>query len=146
MLLSDMPRTADRLVRFVSRRRPSRHAVCMRCEVVRERDFSLVSRRILDLSASGMLVASDEKLLTGESLIVSFRVPFSTYWLDAEAVVARVVHGRRPGDDRRALGLVFENIDSCAVEALRQNLADLPPPLPRRTAWLGRGRIRPELS
>ncbi len=138
MLLSE---TTNRPPRFSQRRRPSRHAVCMRCEVVRERDFKLVSRRILDLSETGMLVSSDERLLTGESLLVSFRVPFSTVWLDAEATVARVVHGRRPGDDHRALGLAFDAIDGGLVDALRRNLRGLPPPLPRRAAWLGSGRV-----
>jgi c-di-GMP-binding flagellar brake protein YcgR len=141
MLLDDMPTIAARPQRFTQRRRPSRHAVCMRCEVVRERDFKLVSRRILDLSETGMLVASDERLLTGESLLVSFRVPFSTLWLDTEAVVARVVHGRRPGDEHRALGLAFEDVPAAAVDALRRNLRSLPPPLPKRAAWLGAPRI-----
>ena len=140
MLLLDMPTLAERPQRVASRRRPSRHAVCMRCEVVRERDFKLVSRRILDLSETGLLVASDERLLTGESLLVSFRVPFSALWLDAEATVARVVHARRPGDEHRALGLAFESIDGALVDALRKNLRSLPPPLPKRAAWLGAAR------
>jgi c-di-GMP-binding flagellar brake protein YcgR len=145
-MLSGSTRIADPKLRFVPRRRPSRHAVCMRCEVVRERDFKLVSRRIMDLSEGGMLVASDERVLTGESLIVSFRIPFSTLWLDTQATVARVVHGRRPGDGHRALGLAFDPIDEIAADALRMNLSELPPPLPRRSAWIGRDRIRPELS
>ena len=57
-----------------------------------------------------MLVPTDLPVLTGEPLLVSFRPPLSGRWLDAEAVVARVVHGRRPGDHGRRLGLSFQGL------------------------------------
>jgi hypothetical protein len=79
-----------------------------------------------------MLVASDARVLTGESLIVTFRMPFSRTWVDAEATVARVIHGRRPTDRRRALGLFFDHIDDRSRSLLRTNLSELPPPLPTR--------------
>ena len=72
------------------------------------------------------------RVLTGEPVTVSFMAPFSRIWVDAEATVARVVHGRRPSDrGAMALGLSFHNIDEAARALLRRNLADLPPPLPR---------------
>ena len=110
--------------------RSSRHALCMPCQVVRDRDFRLVSHRILDLSESGMLAATESKVLTGEKVIVSFRTPFSRKWVDAEGVVTRVVHGRRPGDKRRAIGVSFEGLDASVRSALGKNLRGLPPPLP----------------
>jgi len=98
--------------------RPVLHADCARarlrravhtpCEVVRERDFKLVGTRLLDLSTSGMLLETDLRLLTGEELFVSFKSPSSDRWYDCEATVARVLHGRRRRDERRAVGISFE--------------------------------------
>jgi len=119
-----------RVVRWTPRR-PQRHAIRIDCQVVRERDFKLVARKVVDLSDVGMLVAPIARVLTGEEVIVSFMAPFSRSWIDAEATVARVVHGRRPGDRGMALGLCFHNIDEVARALLRQNLRGLPPPLPR---------------
>lgn len=115
-----------------SRRRPLRHAVRLTCQVVRERDFKLVSRLILDLSEAGALVATPEVVLTGEPVIVSFRAPFSSDFLDVEATVARVVHGRREGDLGRGLGLEFDALDPAWRELLRSQLKGFPPPLPGR--------------
>jgi hypothetical protein len=100
--------------------RPVLHAECARarlrravhtpCEVVRERDFKLIGTRMLDLSTSGMLLETDLRLLTGEELIVSFKSPSSDRWYDCEATIARVLHGRRRRDERRAVGVSFESM------------------------------------
>jgi hypothetical protein len=115
-----------------SRKRPLRHAVRLACQVVRQRDFKLVSRLILDLSEAGALVATPEVVLTGEPVILSFRAPFSRDWLDVEATVARVVHGRRGGDVGRGLGLEFDAPGPAWRELLQTQLRGLPPPLPWR--------------
>src|SRR4051812_34627455 len=97
---------AARLAATSSRRvRPVRRNIVMRCQVVRERDFRIVGRQAFDVSSEGMLVAADVPILTGEPLIVSFVVPFGRTWIDAEATVARVIHGRRDGDRGRAIGI-----------------------------------------
>ena len=111
-------------------RRPQRHAIRLACQVVRERDFKLVARQVIDLSEVGMRVRPMSRVLTGESLIVTFMAPFSRTWVDAEATVARVDHGRRPNDDGLSLGLFFDHIDEHARALLRLNLASVPPPLP----------------
>jgi hypothetical protein len=115
-----------------SRRRPLRHSVRLACQVVRERDFKLVSRLILDLSEAGALVATPEVVLTGEPVILSFRAPFSPDFVDVEATVVRVVHGRRGGDLGRGLGLCFDALDPAWRELLRTQLRGFPPPLPGR--------------
>jgi PilZ domain len=101
--------------------RPVFHANCSRarlrrrvqpsCEVVRTRDFRLVGTRVLDLSATGMLLETDLPVLTGEELIVCFKSPTEDRWFDCEASVARVLHGRRRADRGRALGIEFDSID-----------------------------------
>ncbi len=114
------------------RRRSVRRALRLRCQAVRERDFRLVGDFGLDLSPDGMLLATNERMLTGEDVIVSFQIPTTREWFDAEATVARVVHGRRRGDARRAVGLSFHRVsDPNARAALESVLQRVPPVLPR---------------
>ena len=113
-------------------RRAVRRLARMGCEVVRERDFKRVSHRVLDLSAEGMQVVADEPVLTGENLIVSFRIPKSDTFVDAEATVTRIVHGRRPTDLHQAIGLRFGPIHRDLRGELVTVLRKLPPTLPMR--------------
>lgn len=108
-------------------RRALRREVRLTCQVVRERDFRLVAELCLDLSPKGMLVSTTLPVLTGEALLVSFRAPRSQQWFDQPATVARVVHGRRPEDSGRCLGLHFEEISATEREKLWRLLRDLPP-------------------
>jgi hypothetical protein len=108
--------------------RPVLHADCARarlrrmvklpCQVVRERNYQLVGTRLLDLSPKGMLLESDVPLLTGEELLVTFQGPAAKRWYECSATVARVLHGRRRVDRRRALGIsldlnVFDELLLC---------------------------------
>jgi PilZ domain len=113
-------------------RRALRHAVRVDCQVVRERDFKLIASRGVDLSPKGMLVLAQERVLTGEPVVVSFRLPRSRYWFDAEATVARVIHGRRPGDRGRCFGLDFDALAEDAQAFLQGALRGVPPHLPMR--------------
>jgi PilZ domain len=110
-----------------------RHSVRIPCQVVRERDFKLVGRHVLNLSKEGMLVLSDRPVLTGEQVLLTLKVPGTTStWLDAEAVVTRVVHNRRPDDEGRALGLSFTWVAPQAAYMLEQQLAWFREAAPRR--------------
>jgi len=108
-------------------RRAFRHAVSLPCQIVRERDFRLVADLALDLSTDGMLVPTELSVLTGEPVLVSFRAPRSPRWLDVDAVVARVVHGRRPGDRGRRLGLAFQGLAPEERHLLFRELCGVPP-------------------
>ncbi|MBV9948101.1 MAG: PilZ domain-containing protein [Myxococcales bacterium] len=119
------------LVRAQQRRSP-RRALRLDCQVVRERDFRLLATRGLDLSAHGVLVAAVTRVLTGEPVLLTFRFPHTGWWFDAEATVARVVHGRRPRDRGLLLGLEFESIDPGVRYTLRTLLEGVPPPVPAR--------------
>jgi len=94
--------------------------------VVRERDFKLVSREIVEVSENGLLIRPETRVLTGEELIVSFMAPFSRNFIDAEAIVARVVHGRRLTDGGPALGIHFQNIDQVSRAMLVKYMEYLP--------------------
>jgi PilZ domain len=113
-------------------RRALRRGVRVDCQVVRERDFTLIGSSGLDLSPFGMLVMAQEPVLTGEPLIVAFRLPRSMWWFDAEATVTRVVHGRRPCDRGRCFGIEFETLDSAVQYLLHTMLQNVAPPLPTR--------------
>lgn len=129
-----------------SRRSASRREVVLPCQAVRERDFVLIADRTLDISVDGLLLPLRRRVLTGESLIVSFAI--LGMWIDAEATVARVIHGRRPGDDGLAIGVVFDHIAPSARAALAAFLHGRRTPLPRRgpLARLRRGEAVPQLA
>lgn len=110
-----------------------RHTLRIPCQVVRERDFRLVADRVENASLTGLEVSPAEPVLTGEQLIVSFQLPQDGTWVDAEARVARVVHGRRPGETQRCLGLVFEKVDDAAHLALARELLRSPLAPPGRS-------------
>jgi hypothetical protein len=109
-----------------------RRAVRVHCEVVRERDFKLLGVHGVDLSPLGMLIMTREPVLTGEPVFVAFRLPYGTRWFDAEATVARVVHGRRPGDCGRGLGLAFNSLEPEEHAFLNRALSAVAPTVPMR--------------
>jgi hypothetical protein len=113
-------------------RRTMRRLATYGCEVVRERDFKRIAYRILDLSAEGMQVQADARVLTGEPVIVSFRMPGSTEFVDAEAEVARVIHGRRPWDRGPSLGLKFGPMPKTMRAELALSLRRLPTTMQQR--------------
>lgn len=103
-----------------------RHSVGLKCQVVRERDFKLLGVCAIDLSLGGLLVQSGVPVLTGEEVIMSIEAPWLRSWFDATGHIARVVHGRRPGDFARALGIRFDHLDSTTRAYLRAGLCYLP--------------------
>lgn len=115
-----------------NRRGSARRPVRVPCEVVRERDFSLLGRVALDLSSGGMFLRSTARALTGDTVIVSFFEPTVGRWFDLEATVARVIHGRRQGDSERGVGLEFNGLSVADREALERALRARVPALPTR--------------
>jgi hypothetical protein len=97
---------------------------------VRERDFRLIADRLVDLSPTGALVMPADPVLTGERLLLSFELPHVPFWLDTEATVARVLHGRRPGEHTRGIALDFEGMSGVQRFMLEQSLRYLPPAPP----------------
>jgi hypothetical protein len=112
--------------------RMPRHIIRLACQVVRERDFRLVADRVENLSLTGLAVSPADPVLTGEILIVSFRLPRVGVWVDTQARVTRVIHGRRPGEDQRALGLAFEDLEEDLEMAIAAELVRVPPAPPGR--------------
>lgn len=114
-------------------RRAVRRAVRVPCLVMRQRDYRLVGSYGMDLSPMGILVKAHERVLTGEPVQVSFRLPRSRAWVATSATIVRVLHGRRPGDSPgRCLGVEFDALSPAVLRRLRSALHNLPPPLPNR--------------
>jgi c-di-GMP-binding flagellar brake protein YcgR len=113
-------------------RKTTRHHVRIDCQVIRERDFSLVGHRTLDLSADGMLVRTSDDVKVGETMLVSFQATPLGIWFDTHAEVTRLVRGRRPEDEGRAFGLKFIDLAPISRLILRGHLRRTPPPLPKR--------------
>jgi hypothetical protein len=125
------PSFAPRVVRRTAR---------IPCQVVRLRDFRLVADLIENVSPEGLLVGPSDVVLTGEPVIVSFRLPGIRDYIDAEATVARVVHGRRPGETRRGLGLELTNLEPFAKLLFSAYTRRLPPVPPAYRPGFGRAR------
>jgi len=113
-------------------RKSMRHHVRIDCQVIRESDFRLVGHRTLDVSAEGMLVRNSGDVKIGDHVIVAFQATPLGLWIDAQAEVTRLVHGRRPEDEGRAFGLKFTELSKVSKLILRGNLRRVPPPLPQR--------------
>jgi hypothetical protein len=96
------------------------------CQIVRERDFKLVGTEIIDVSVRGMLLFADVPILTGEELLVTFKGPTTSRWYDCTGTVARVLHGRRREDRRRAVGVSFEGLGPFHELLLCDELARTP--------------------
>lgn len=109
-------------------RRSFRRYVRLDCQVVREHDFVVVGDLALDLSTRGILVRAKKRVLTGEEMIISFKPPRCNQWFDAQATVARVIHGRRPGDYGLCMGLEFHNVERDSERFLFEHLRGLHAP------------------
>jgi c-di-GMP-binding flagellar brake protein YcgR len=113
-------------------RREVRRSVRLACRVVREDDFKLIGARALDVSPGGMLVMCIGDAKLGDSCIVSFKATELGIWFDMEAVVARVIRGKRAKDRGRCVGLRFTKIDPVQRLILRGHLRRSAPPVPHR--------------
>ena len=117
-----------------SRRYPSpraaRHSVNIPAEIVRLQDFRLLADSIENLSEGGLLAGPSLQASPGDKLLVSFRVPRTHVWVDLDAVVARVIRGRRANDRGPRLGVQFESTTEKQLQWLQYALSHAPPAPP----------------
>jgi hypothetical protein len=109
-----------------------RRQVRAECQAVADEGFRMLGIRTLDLSEHGMLLHSSSPVQIGEQVYVSLRAPNTEEWVDAEAVVVRVVKGRRASDSACGVGLRFVRMDALDRAILAGSLHALPPPVPAR--------------
>jgi hypothetical protein len=113
-------------------RAASRRTVRLGCEVVRTRDYSMVGKRMIDLSTAGLQVLADGHVTLGERVEVFFRVPYSGVYVLAEGEVARVIRGHRAGDEGPAYGIKLAPLHPDAERVLAAASLRFPPTLPWR--------------
>jgi hypothetical protein len=113
------------------RRGEMRRAVRFPCRVT-SRAGRLVATHMVDLSPQGMLVLSEERLERGADLIVLFEAADLGLSFGTRATLRRLVEGRRPGDDGRALGFHFDSLAAVSRLILRGHLGTAPAVVPQR--------------
>jgi PilZ domain len=117
----------------VAKRRAIRHAVDLSCSVVRERGSALVGLRAIDLSPEGMRIELKEvDVEIGDRFFVCFRTTPFGIWFYTDAYATRVLHGRRPREEGRSLGLRFGSLSAVSRMCIRGALRRVPPHLPQR--------------
>lgn len=92
-------------------RRSNRHLLAVPAQAVALERFELIGERVLDCSAEGVLVACDQRVSLGDRVLISFAVPGTPLWFDAESEVVRIIEGLRPGDRGYCAGLRFIDFD-----------------------------------
>ena len=107
-------------------RKTTRHVVRTRGQIVDLDSFSLIGDRFLDVSAQGCLVACDRGVTAGQRMMMSFRLPSTGLWFDAEGEIVRVVEGWRDGDPGYAAGVRFVDFDRRVRLELGLDLRQLP--------------------
>ena len=121
-----------------SNRAASRRTVRLGCEVVRTRDYQLIGKKMLDFSTDGLQILAEDDAILHEDVEVFFRVPYSGVHLLAEGHVARVIRGKRPGDDGPAYGIMLGGLHPEIMSALRAAQNRFPPTMrwrPRRVDY-----------
>jgi hypothetical protein len=115
-----------------NRRGEIRRSVYLGCRVRKLANQRLVGDRMLDLSPQGMFLLSDENVDPGTEVFVSFLATDLPIWFDTRATVARVVEGRRVGDDGHGLGLRFRALPAVSRVILRGHLRKAERKAPQR--------------
>ncbi len=122
----------DTILRHAADRLALRRHVRMPCQVVCELGFKLLAHECIDLSLQGMGVRALYPASEGSPVLVSFRLPNSSLYIDVEAKIARMVWGRRREDAGAMLGLSFVDLPRVDRAILASRLRGLPPPAPKR--------------
>ncbi len=115
-------------------RKHIRARVTTACQVVAEDGFRLLGEQTVDVSASGLLLASSRPATLGERVLVSLRLPQAQSWIDAEGQVQRALWhtGSHDGKttSRWALAIAFDGmslVDRALLEAALSRVAEKMP-------------------
>jgi hypothetical protein len=116
-----------------SLRKTLRRAVRSQCTAFSVCGYRELGTQVLDLSPQGMLIACDDGVEIGESIMVFFKAPGADdVWLDAEAEVTRIIQGYRQYDPGYCIGVRFTYLERPERKQLADRLIGYPPPIPQR--------------
>lgn len=116
----------------------SRRTVRLGCEVVRVRDYQLIGKKMVDFSTDGIQVLAEDEATLHEDVEIFFRVPYSNVHLLAEGHVARVIRGKRMGDEGPSYGIMLGGLHPEVMSALKCAQYRFPPTMrwrPRRVDY-----------
>jgi hypothetical protein len=95
-----------------------------------EDNLTLLGDETLDLSWDGARIRCHVPARIGDRVRVRFQIPKSTVWVDAEGYVARVMPGRRRGEDPPSLGLKIDKMNGMMRLLLATTIKSRPAPAP----------------
>lgn len=108
------------------RRSETRRRIAEKVEVVAEFTGRSFLASAKDISASGMFIATEEPLVSGDFVRVNFALPGTTSFISLEAQVVRVV---RPGPGVEAgAGLRFLDAPEWVITEIRRFVLTEPDP------------------
>lgn len=81
------------------------------CVAVSRSDGRLVGDRLSDVSWDGAFLEGGGDARLGETVRLRLQLPDSRVWMDAEATVTRISHGRRGPHDRAGVGVSLSHMD-----------------------------------
>jgi hypothetical protein len=123
----------DNILVKKSHRKTIRRAIRSECTAFGTNEYREIGTGILDLSPQGTLVACDQPVEIGDPIMLFFKAPGDDdLWLDAEAEVARIIHGMRRYDRGYCMGLRFTYLEKPDRKHLSNRLVGYPPPIPKR--------------
>jgi hypothetical protein len=109
-----------------------RRHVSIPCQLVSEPGFHLIGDHCVDLSLKGMQVRANRLARMWTPVLISFRIPDSNIYCDAEGIICRVVWGRRDEDEFPSYGVHFTAMSKTTHRILAARLRGMPPPVPAR--------------
>jgi len=95
-------------------------------------NLTLLGDETMDLSWDGARIRSHVPARAGDRVRVRLQIPRSGVWVDAEGYVARVMPGRRRGEDPPSLGLKIDKMDGMMRLLLASTVRHRPAPEPTR--------------
>lgn len=122
--MSDLPR--------VWRRKGLRRPFRAYCDAISLDDGRRIGQRIVDLSPRGALIAMDDHVAVGDTLLVIFQMPWLGPIVHTRAVVERVVEGWRQNDPGYCAGVRFEGMSARDRLELIDRLSQFPATTPTR--------------
>jgi hypothetical protein len=111
-----------------SKRQYPRHGVRTPCVVMTEDNLTLLGDETMDLSWDGARIRCHVPAKVGDKIRIRLQLPKSAVWVDAEGYVARVMPGRRRGEDPASLGLKLNKMDGMMRVLLASTIRGRPEP------------------
>jgi hypothetical protein len=93
----------------------------LRCQAVRERDFTLLGDRLVGASGDGVVLECEQAVRLGDRVLVSIRLPSTGAWIDAEATVTDFTvpsTSPEPGEPSGYVALELGRIDGSSESVL----------------------------